>query len=218
MSKKTITLFDYLQAEFIKQGHSEFFKDGQISKEGFVFYNERYSIIHTILTFNTETYSIINERLFLSNGLDNLEHDYHFKKAFVTRFLNREIQQQTIESFMAQLIHVFTVNEHFINQVYENLDKYIVNQTETSQGDSGESLADSRNAFSELPQDEVQLDVNDTVMNYAKENTISRNKQTNKKESETINKSYQLDQLLKTKNILNVLFDEFDKKCFLQTW
>src|SRR5699024_5058452 len=63
-------------------------------------------------------------------------------------------------------------------------------------------------------------------MDHATDNTISRNKQKNKQETEgetsgkteSENKTYQLDELLKSNGLLEQVYDIFDRKCFLQVW
>src|SRR5699024_6908441 len=53
------------------------------------------------------------------------------------------------------------------------------NQTVT-----GNTTTDNRQARSDLPQNRVNLDVNNTIMATANENDISRNKQTNSQDTE----------------------------------
>src|SRR5699024_11792863 len=58
-------------------------------------------------------------------------YDFHFKKAFFYRFVNRQINRQTIESFRFELISTFLTYQEHINKVYEDLEKYIQGVSES---------------------------------------------------------------------------------------
>src|SRR5699024_4319226 len=178
-------------------------------------------------------------------GLDKEEHDTHFKKMFFYRFINREINRQTVESFMFELMSTFMMNQDHINRVYNDLEKYIlqhstsdtsnkqlskeisqqINQQvatqinehlnsetsttgntqnttdestgqtsstsnqdtkqDTTQSVNGNTTSDNRQARCDLPQNRVNLDVNNTLMATANENEISRNKQTNDQDTDS---------------------------------
>ena len=217
----TITLYDYIQSELQEQGFDEFVNDdGDL-----VFFDEDHQFMTKILEYDEDVQHII-DRLFNGVSLEKREHDEHFKKAFLYRFINREINRQTIESFKLELMSTFLANEKFINRLYKDGEKYITQANESTQENNqttmGENITDNRQAFSELPQSNVNIDVDDTEMTSANDNTISRNKQANNQENhgETSNQSntYQLDELFKTNGLLEEILNTFDKKCFLQIW
>ena len=218
-------------------GHNEFFdKDNRL-----VLFDNEHQFMRKIMSYDEDIENIV-DRLFNNMKLDNIIHDQHFKKTFFFRFINREINRQTIESFMLELTATFLTNQEYINRIYTDIEKYILGYSETNQDNSqdsndlktsnstGNTTTDNRQARSDLPQSNINLDVNNTIMNSANENDISRNKQNNtqnnKDESEShssgvnnsISKTYQLDQLFKTNNVLERIMNEFDKKCFLQFW
>ena len=114
------------------------------------------------------------------------------------------------------------------------MDKYLTqtntsenhnNQT-NSQTNTGSNTSDNRTAYAELPQNNVQIDVDSTIMDSATDNTITRNKQTNTLEttnkaaddSNSESKAYQLSELFKTNGLLEEVLNLFDVKCFMQTW
>src|SRR5699024_530136 len=149
-------------------------------------------------------------------------------------FVNRQINRQTVEAFKMELLSTFISNETFINTLYEDLEKYI-EQTNTTNGETnqinkqlndGSTTTDNRQAFADLPQSRTKLDDDNTVMYHAMDNTISINKQKNKQETEeeksgktkSENKTYKLDELLKSNGLLEQVYDIFDRKCFLQVW
>lgn len=225
----TTTLFNVIKSELLNEGFNEFIDDdGKL-----VFFDEQHQFITKILTYDSDVQKIV-DRLFTGVSLTHRENDEHFKKTFLMRFLNRQINFQTVESFRVALLSTFLMNQHYINTVYNDLDTYInqsqinenTNKQTNEQRTDGSTTADNRQAYAQLPQNNVQLDVNSTIMESANDNTISRNKQVNQQEntgettgeSRSENKSYQLNELLKASTIMENIFNEFDRKCFLQVW
>ena len=290
----TTTLYKFVESELFKMGNDREIVDSQ---GNLVFFDDDFQVMNKIMTYDDDVIHIIDE-LFKNVELNELVHDFHFKKTFLFRFINRQINRQTIESFRFELISTFLTYQDHINRVYDDLEKYIQGVSEsktmtdthsddtseqnsksnTTQNDTqenenktndtseqknnqkttGNTTTDNRNAQSSLPQSNVQLDVNNTIMKTADSNDISRNKQSNSQdstnntnsksnsnstgrtsgnsvsenignnthqgesnshlESETINKMYKLDDLLKTTNVLDDIFNIFDKRLFMQFW
>ena len=223
------TLFDVMRSELIQAGLNEF-----VDEQGnLIFFNEDHQFMGKIFSYDEQVAKIV-DKLFTGYGLDDPEFDTHFKKGFLFRFLNRRIGRQTVDSFRMSLLSTFLTNQRYINHIYQDLDKYIHQQQDATsmtdqinnQTNDGTSLTDNRSAFANLPQNNVQLDVDNPIMTTADDNTVSRNKSTNTQEtngrstantnSET--RSYQLEQLFKTQGLEGRIYDEFDKKCFNQLW
>lgn len=217
----TISLYDVIQSELIKKGFDEF-KD---EDGNFIFFNEDAAFMTKILRYDEDVQEI-TDKLFNGLSLKQADYDTHFKKVFLSRFITRQINRQTIDAFKLELMSVFLAHEDFINRVYEDMDKYILQRSENRQTtdtvNDGTTTSDNRQAFADLPQSNVQLDVNDTVMNHATDNTISRNKQTNQQASEGEvtgeSSTYALDTLFKSSGIIDQILDIFDERCFLQVW
>src|SRR5699024_10463562 len=144
------------------------------------------------------------------------------------RFVNRQINRQTVEAFKMELLSTFISNETFIKTLYEDLEKYI-EQTNTTNGETnqinkqlndGTSTTDNRQTFADLHQSSTNLDVDNTIMDHETDKTISKNKQETKQETEgetsgkneSENKTYQLDELLKSNGLLEQVYDIFDRK------
>ena len=141
----TITLFDYIKGELIKQGLNEFVDDeGQL-----IFFDEEHQFMSKILRFDEDVIQIVDQ-LFTGTSLTTREHDHHFKQTFVSRFLMREINRQTIEAFRLQLLTTFLSHEKYINQVYQNSEKFLTgsqtseqhNQQESTQETDGNTTTD----------------------------------------------------------------------------
>lgn len=229
MAMVTTTIYNFIQSELIKRGYNEFVDhDGNL-----VFFDDDHQFMTKILSFDDDVSEIVDD-LFNGMGLEDREYDLHFKKTFLYRFINRQINRQTIESFKLEMLSTFLMNQDYINRVYSDLDEYITqkqtneseNEQTNKQVNDGSSTTDNRSAFADLPQSSTNLDVNNTVMQYPSDNTISRNKQTNNSETDGEtkgknkgeNRSFQLDELFKTNGLLEQIFNTFDVKCFLQVW
>lgn len=225
----TTTLFNIIRSELIKKGLNEFVDD----EGNLILFKEEHQFITKILSYDEDVSEIV-DKLFSGLSLKDPDHDLHFKKTFIYRFINRRINRQTIESFKLELLSVFLTHQDYINRVYMDMEKYVT-QTATSESQNkqtnqqqtdGTTTSDNRSAFADLPQTAVNLDVDNTIMQYPSDNTISRHKQTNRQqtdgsttnESNSENKMYQLDELFKSNGILESILDIFDVKCFMQVW
>lgn len=225
----TTTLFKVIQSELIKAGFNEFEdENGEL-----VFFDEEYQFTTKILKYDDDVQMII-DRIFNGVSLRKREHDTHFKKMFMYRFINRNINRQTIEAFKFELMATFLSKEMYINTVYEDMEKYIQqlntsqadNQSENIQTTNNNSTSKNRQAFSELPQNRINLDIENDIMTSANDNTISNNSQNSQSsmnnettgKNNTENKSYQLDTLIKSSDLMKEILNDFDKKCFMQLW
>src|SRR5699024_8692518 len=234
---RTVTLFKIIQSELIKDGHSEFETETpptDIFPFGkFAFFNKDYKFTEKIMNFDDDKIKVLSY-IFHGLKLDDPVHDEHFKKMFLYRFVNRQINIQTIESFKMELMNVFLTNKDYINRVYKDIELFILqkiksksdNKQKNNQKNNSKTLTDNRQAFADLPQSTANLDVESSIMQYATDNTISKNRQNTESNSdgETVgnsfsdNDSYSLDELIKSSHVMEDIMRTFDSKCFLQVW
>ena len=233
----TTTLYKYFQSELIKEGLDEFVQPDETGyfdpPIDFVWFDEEFQFTTKLMKYDDDIQKMTN-KLFSGLSLKNEEHDKHFKKIFVNRFIERQINRQTIEAFKMVLVSTFLSQEDFINSVYENMENFITqtnlsnqkNDQSNKQKTDGKTIVNNRSAFADLPQSSTNLDVNNTVMEHATDNTISKNKQENNQQvdgttsgtTDGKTQSFQFDELIKSSEIMNKVFEEFDRKCFLQIW
>lgn len=223
----TTTLYKIIQSELINNGYDEF-----VDENGdLIFFDNNKQITRKILLFDNDVQRVVND-LMIGIELENPVHDMNFKKTFIYRFLNRKINRQTVEAFQFELLATFLSKQDYINAIYEDIEKFILQENSSNQTSNqnneqqtnSNNLNDSRSAYANLPQSEVNLDVDNTTISTADDNTVSRNKQVSQQTSnnttngETLNKSnqYKLDELIKSSNLLSNILDEFDIKCFMQ--
>lgn len=218
--KTTITIHDYIQSELQKKGLNEFYVPCDniidIGSDG------KLNFMNKILNYDKDVQDIVNTKLFHQLKLVDPIHDKHFKKTYIMRFLNREIGFQTIEAFATQNAYTYLTMEKYINSLYENYDKYLTNEhMSVNNGKvNSNNVTDTRNATATLPQTEVNVNVDDTILNYADNNTINRvkNRSENSNDNTQVTNNYDVNVLESLFPLFNKIFKTFDKKCFLQIW
>lgn len=269
MTMTTTTLYKIIQSELFKQGFNHEIVD---DKGNLIYFDREQKNMTKIMRFDDDVKKIIDS-LFM-NQLQVPDHDYHFKKAFMFKFLNRQINKQTVESFKFDLVSTFMMNEDYINRVYQDSEKYIQrltlsestsnsksHSTDNSDDESrSENTSDTidnstskndtvnsdRKATSNQPNSQPLFNLESDNFDFpstadagkskgesntvnsgsSKSTNISTNKNTGERISDSINegsqrdisRTYSLDDLFKSTNILENIFRNFDIKCFLQVW
>ena len=231
--KTTASLMDIIQTELINNGLNEFVNkvDGvtQITKN-----DDKFTFIRKVAQYDDDVQAVVNHAIFMNFSLENKQADLFFKKSFINRFVDREIGTQTLELFTNHLIGQYITDEHFITNLFLNMDKYFINNSDSSgnttsvtDNNSDTSNLDGYNrANVDLPQDEVSLDLHKDTIDYANQNDINRGfsnqKYNNHNNVTTTNSSqtasYNADVLDKLNVQWDNLFNKYDRKLFLQIW
>lgn len=228
MTNITVDLYTIIQSELQKKGFNEFENNGK-----WTFFNPNYQFMQKIMSYDNDVKQIVNNLFFLGNKLPNEKIDDTFKKTFLNKFLRREINRQTIEDFSMQVVYTFLSNLDYIIHVYD-INDFLMNKKimdSKSEGTNNSTskddvINDTRNLHSDLPQTEINLDVDNTVLDYGTTNTISRNKDKRNSESKSDNQSnsnnisveFNLDNLVRINGMLESVFIDFDKNCFIQAF
>lgn len=228
----TTNLYNIIESELQKKGFNDYFNDGKLTA-----FDKNYSLYHKMLAFDEDVSGIVTGVLF--NGFTfSVEVDSLFKKMFTQRFLNREINRQTVEAFTGKLLYTTYAYQSYIETVFTDLIAYANNEAKTTQNNlnhnvavnvaDGTTISDARQLESDLPQDNINLNVDNTTLDYGNRNSISRNKnkndQTNTNTSDgtqnntNVTSVKNLEVLIQSSRVLDELFNIYDKACFLQTW
>ena len=209
----TTTLINVIQSELISLGKNELFNNNQITA-----YNDDFTFINKALKYDKDIKYIMNEKIFLGLALENPKHDDKFKRHFLNRFIHYEIAFQTIEIFSSTVSYIFLNNMDFLNNYYENIDDFIKGKNTTDNKGNEGSISTNRQATATLPQSEVNIDLNDDTFSYADENNINKNKTSLEREGQTTSFSFDIDKLEKSKALLEYVFEDFERACFLKVW
>lgn len=207
VSKTTTTLLEILESELAHAGLNEFY---DCKTDNLTLTRNENAFIQKIIAYDSDVEKIVNNLFFSNITLEKPEYDKPFKRAFITHFLHREIKFQTVELFRTQVVYTMFLQLDFLNEYYRNLENYLQQKNESSNTNE----TDTRQLFTTLPQDVLNMNVENDIMEYADNNTIGKTKTQG---NNTANKA-DIDNLLKFKNILESIFSDFDKRCFLQVW
>lgn len=213
--KVTTSLMEIYQSELQKLGKNEMYSYDQ---HQIVAYDDDFVFIKKLLRYDEDIEYITDNKIFLGLTLDNPEHDREFKRLFLNRFMDRQIAFQTMESFASKVGYLFLSYKEFLNTYYNDIDKFLTGTSMTTTKGNENRTSDNRNAFSSLPQTEVNIDVDNTILDYADDNTINREKTQSESDGVSDSKNYNIDDYLKAKSILEEVLNSFDENCFLQVW
>lgn len=221
MSKHTTTLMEIIQGELQRNGFNEFVNDGKLT-----FDNQDFAFIQKVLRFDEDVKKIVDNVFFKGFHFNDERIDRYFKKAFTTRFLDREIGRQTVEAFASLVLYETIIREEYIYTVFgSELYKYLENhvdykgevigntiedeiqnqineekQKQTSEENidstsnetykedttsKGTNVSDNREATASLPQSEINMNVDNDVLTFADDNTITKNKTSTTDETNT---------------------------------
>lgn len=216
--KVTTRIIDILQAEYIDAGENEFW-NGTGNDQQLSMFSGEWAFIRRAMRYDDPlTKQLVTNIFFQGFTLETPEADDHFKKSFINMFLTRQIAQQTVEAFSSRLLQVVCLHEDYINVAYTSARKFMTGGSDTEAHGTSKSTADNRNLSTTLPQDNINLNVDNTQLDYGDQNNISRNKATQETSNTTTGNSYNIDAYLKTFGIFDLLFNEIDKQCFLHVW
>lgn len=211
MSRTTTTLFEIFISELHLQGKNEFYNNNQLT-----FFDDKFAFMKKAMSYDDDVKKIVNEKFFV--GVELATHDDEFKRMFLNRFLNSEIICQTLDLFGSLCSYMLLENKRYLDSVYSNYDKFVTSEHTTTTNATNSNLHKNRNAYQELPQDEVNIDLNDDTFDYASTNGISLDKSQSDNQSDNLSKSYNVDNLLRLDSILDNVLTKFDRKCFLQVY
>lgn len=202
--KTTASLMDIIQTELINNGLNEFVNkvDGvpQITKN-----DDKFTFIRKVAQYDDDVQTVVNRTFFMNFKFQNAKADLFFKRSFITRFLDRQIGNQTVDLFANHLVGQMITDEPFIINLYENMDKYLISYNDNTNVNNTNSISDVKNenetnsnatsnsdthdgfnrANADLPQDNTDLDLNKNSVDYANNTDVNRGYNNNK--SNTVN-------------------------------
>lgn len=176
MSKHTTTLMEIIQSELIKNGFNEFYNAGQLS-----FNNGKYAFIQKVLRFDVDVKHIVDYVIFKGFKFNDERIDNYFKKAFTTRFLDREIGRQTVEGFASLVVYETLIREDYILTVFgSEVYKYLENHVDYKGDQTGNTK-----------EDETQNQINEEIQNQINEEqqNETQNQNSEEQQNETQNQN-----------------------------
>lgn len=214
--KTTTTLEEILRNEASKYHNwDDIFnnENGQLIR-----YGATDALIYQVAQYSDMVADLCNHAFFSSYTLSDKDADKFFKKMFVNRFLIREIGFQTVDIFRTRLIGLLLQYEQYIVNTYKNYEKMFSGHSESTTDQKGQGLNKQRYAHVSLPQNNVNIDLNNDIAEYADINDLTNNSNDNKSNSKTTSDKFSPDVLRKLENVYQIVLDDFDVKLFLQVF
>lgn len=215
--KTTASLMDIIQTELINNGLNEFVNkvDGatQITRN-----DDKFTFIRKVAQYDDDVQAVVNRTFFMNFKFKNDTTDLFFKRSFVTRFLDRQIGNQTVDLFANHLVSFSILNEAFIDNLVMNFEKYLNGDSSTETKNTTNEKDGHNDANITLPQDNVSLDLTKNTADYADTNDIYRAFADTVATGNNHSNAYNADVLDKMAEQWDNLMYRFDKKLFLQIW
>ena len=214
--KTTTTLEEILRNEASKyHDWDDIFnnENGQLIR-----YGATDALIYQVAQYSDMVADLCNHAFFSSYTLSDKDADKFFKKMFVNRFLIREIGFQTVDIFRTRLIGLLLQYEQYIVNTYKNYEKMFSGHSESTTDQKGQGLNKQRYAHVSLPQNNVNIDLNNDIAEYADINDLTNNSNDNKSNSKTTSDKFSPDVLRILENAYQKVLDVFDVELFLQVF
>lgn len=176
MAKYTTTIMEIIQSELINNGFNEFVNNGKLT-----FDNQDFAFIQKVLRFDEDVKKIVDKTIFKGFNFADEKIDNHFKKSFVTRFLDREIGRQTVEGFASLVLYETLIREDYISTVFgSEVYKYLENHVDYNADQIGNTI-----------EDEVQNQINEEIQNQKNKETqnVTQNQNSEENQNETQNQN-----------------------------
>ena len=149
-------------------------------------------------------------------GTSNINQRERFEREFLQRFINRVIKYQTIDLFETYLASFVSEYQELINYCYDKYDLLVTGQVETVSNNNSTSTNKSNSIYSNLPQNQINIDLNIDTLDYADDNTISKSRSTNSGTVESTSSAYDIDALTKISSLKEQIFKDMDSLLFSQ--
>lgn len=216
MNKITTSLYYIICSEAINLGYNEFISD---NRNQLTFFDNNRRIMSQLCQYENERIiKACQNTIFY--GLNVLsENRKRFEKEFINHFLQRNIKYQTYENSRNLLVSYCVRNLEMLNSIY-NAESFILGKTlsENTGTSTNENESRNNNIFTDLPQNNTNINLNVEGMDYATNTTISKGKSTGTGNSTSnfISTNYNIDTLEKVYTFKQSMFDELDVLLFSQ--
>lgn len=159
---------------------------------------------------------MLQETLFY--GTSNINQRERFEREFLQRFINRVIKFQTVDLFSSYLASFVSEYQELINYTYDKYDMLVTGQVETVTNNNSTSTNKSNSIYSNLPQNQINMNLDIDTLDYADDNTISKSRATNSGTDRSTSSAYDIDALNKISALKEQIFKDMDNLLFSQLY
>ena len=214
--KITSSLYYIICSELINSGYNEFITQ---NRNQLTYYDKNARVISQINMYEKdEIIKACQNTIFY--GLSFLNNNRkRFEKEFINHFLTRNIKYQTYEVARLQLVSFVFENLELIESIYNAENLLLGKSQTTSTGKTTSETTNKNNSlYADLPQDNINMNVNNDTLDYASNNSINKSKSNGTSDSNNVSnsQSYNIDNLTKLYMFKAQLFNDLDKRLFSQ--
>ncbi len=208
--KTTTRLYDIIYSE-LECHRAEIYR----SNNQLVF-NQNNLVRKTLEYKDPNFIKILRETLFY--GTTTINQRERFEREFLQRFINRVIKYQTVDLFATYLATFVSEYQELINYCYDKYDLLVTGQVDTVSNNNSTTTNKSNSIYSNLPQNQVNMNLDIDTLDYADDNTISKNRSTNSGTDRSTSSAYDIDALSKISALKEQIFKDMDKLLFSQLY
>ena len=159
---------------------------------------------------------MLQETLFYATS--NINQRERFEREFLQRFINRVIKFQTVDLFSSYLASFVSEYQELINYTYDKYDMLVTAQVETVSNNNSTSTNKTNSIYSNLPQNQINMNLDIDTLDYADDNTISKSRATNSGTDRSTSSAYDIDALNKISALKEQIFKDMDSLLFSQLY
>ena len=159
---------------------------------------------------------MLQETLFY--GTSNINQRERFEREFLQRFINRVIKYQTVDLFYIYLSTFVSEYQELINYCYDKYDMLVTGQVETVSNNNSTSTNKTNSIYSNLPQNQINMNLDIDTLDYADDNTISKSRAINSGTDRSTSSAYDIEALNKISALKEQIFKDMDKLLFSQIY
>lgn len=159
---------------------------------------------------------MLQETLFF--GTSTINNRERFEREFLQRFINRVIKYQTVDLFSTYLASFLSEYQELINYCYDNYDKLVLGQVDTVSNNNSTSTNKSNSIYTNLPQNQINMNLDIDTLDYADDNTITKSRGTNSGTDNSTSSAYDIEALSKISVLKEQIFKDIDSLLFSQIY
>ena len=208
--KTTTRLYDIICGELDRHRVEIYRSNNQI------IFNQA-NLMRKTLEYKDPNFVIMLE-LNLFYGTSTINQRQRFEREFLQRFINRVIKFQTVDLFSSYLASFVSEYQELINYTYDKYDMLVTGQVETVTNNNSTSTNKSNSIYSNLPQNQINMNLDIDTLDYADDNTISKSRATNSGTDRSTSSAYDIEALNKISALKEQIFKDMDNLLFSQLY
>lgn len=206
--KTTTRLYDIIYGELERHRAEIYRSNNQI------IFNQANLMKKTLEYKDPKFIKMLQETLFY--GTSNINQRERFEREFLQRFINRVIKYQTFDLFSTYLASFISEYKELINYTYDKYDMLVTGQVDTVSNNNSTSTNKTNSIYSNLPQNQINMNLDIDTLDYADDNTITKSRGTNSGTDRSTSSAYDIEALSKISSLKEQIFKDMDNLLFSQ--